>query len=122
MKTIEVPLKHLEAARKFFNCDRDGTDVRLTKVEYNTITRKNEYQFELVPRVAQHDIDTCCGTTANNVQNLAYVKQLEDKVKFMDSLIEAYQCDTLYQFARHVSMLSVRCEVLTQQVNQLKGN
>ena len=77
---------------------------------------------ELVPHVGQHDIDTCCGTTANNVQNLTYVKQLEDKVKFMDILIEAYQCDTLYQFARHVSMLAVRCEVLTQQVNQLKGN
>lgn len=74
-----------------------------------------------VPHVAQHDLDSCCGTTANNVQNLAYVRQLEDKVKFMDSLIEAYQCDTLYQFARHVSMLAVRCEVLSQQVNQLKG-
>jgi len=76
----------------------------------------------IVPHVGQHDLHTCCGTTASAKQNLAYVKQLEDKVKFMDSLIEAYQCDTLYQFARHVSMLAVRCEVLTQQVNQLKGS
>lgn len=74
----------------------------------------------LVPRVAQHDIDTCCGTTANNVKNLAYVNQLEAKCKLMDSILSAHKVDTLYQLMRYIGKLESRCQVLTQQVNQLK--
>lgn len=75
---------------------------------------------EFVPHVAQHDIDTCCGTTANNVQNLYYVKQLEAKVRVLEDLMGIYHCDTILQFHRYVSGLTKRCDVLTQQVNQLK--
>lgn len=87
-----------------------------------TVTIYFTSNAQLVPHVAQHDIDTCCGTTANNVQNLAYVQQLEAKVRVLNDLMGIYQCDTILQFHRYIAGLTKRCEALTQQVNQFKQN
>jgi hypothetical protein len=73
-----------------------------------------------VPRVEQHDINTCCGTTCNSRGNLKYVQLLEERVGYLQQLLDIYHCDTIAQLARHLSGLTKRCEVLTQQVNQLK--